>query len=351
MSAVVHNLLTVRVPECPFCNRRGEIRYAELKDSLWSAPGKWSYRICARCGILWLDPRPAPECFSLIYPQDYLTHSEPVNFLSTYRKPNRIRRSGFLANLMLEVKLEILLRAYGYPLSSSNLFERFIGMVVARIPGVKRWVGYMVRFLHARNGNLLDVGCGNGEFLLTMSKLGWEVKGIEPDTVSAAFARRAGLEIYQGSVESAALEPNSFDAITMNHVIEHLSDPIGTIKKLINALRPGGQLVSISPNPSGLLSRWFKGSWRGLEPPRHFILFSPRAMTDLAEQCGLEPIVWTTARNSNWMARESISISRYGNAAIYRGLYLPSLIAVGCKVLRALNKELGEEVVLVARKK
>jgi SAM-dependent methyltransferase len=343
MSAVAEKLSTARIPECPLCNRRGEICYAELEDSVWFAPGKWAYRICHRCQILWLDPRPTKECFNLIYPPNYLTHGEPVNPLSA--------RSDFLANLMLQIKLEVLHRSYGYSLSSSNFLGRFIGIVVAHIPVVKRWVGYTVRFLHARKGNLLDVGCGNGEFLLTMSKLGWQVKGIEPDPVSTSLSRKAGIEIYQGSVESAPLEHDSFDAITMNHVIEHLSDPIGTVKKLVSTLRPGGLFVSISPNPSSSLARWFGGAWRGLEPPRHFILFSPNAMACLAEQCGLESEIWTTTRNSNWMARESISIARYENAAIYRGLYLPTLVAAGCKILTGVNKKLGEEVVLVARKK
>lgn len=344
MSAVPEKLLTVSVPECPLCSWKGQIHYAELKDGIWSAPGKWSYRICHRCGVLWLDPRPTTECFNLIYPQNYLTHSEPVNFLSA--------RPGPWANLMLEVKLEVLRHAYGYSFNPSKFSSRLIGVIASHIPGVKRWVSYTVRFLNARReGRLLDVGCGNGEFLLTMSKLGWQVKGIEPDTVSACLARKAGLEIYQGAVESVPLEHNSFDAITMNHVIEHLPDPIGAIKKLIKALRPGGLFVSISPNPWSNLAYWFGGAWRGLEPPRHFVLFSPRAMTDLAERCGLESEIWTTARNSNWMARESISILRHGNIKDYRGKYLPRLVASGCSFLTMLNKELGEEVVLVARKK
>jgi SAM-dependent methyltransferase len=183
-----------------------------------------------------------------------------------------------------------------------------------------------------------------------MSRLGWEVKGIEPDPISASLVRRAGLEVHQGFVESAPLEPDSFDAITLNHVIEHLSHPIETLRKLIDALRPGGILVSISPNPYGILSRWFGGAWRGLEPPRHLVLPGPSALANMAKRFGLEPMVWTTSRNGEWMARESISILRYGDVRTYKGRWVPRLIAMGCRVLTVINGLLGEEVVLIARK-
>lgn len=342
MSAVVAKSLTVSAPECPLCRQRGEVRFTGLEDSVWSVPGKWTYRECPTCKVLWIDPRPAPEYFSLIYPKDYLTHIEPADFFSP--------RPDFWDNLKFGIKLEVLRRAYGYTLNSSNTIARLIGAVATHIPGVKRRVGYTVRSLHAHKGRLLDVGCGNGEFLLTMSRLGWEVKGIEPDRVSATLARGAGLEVCEESVESVALEGNNFDAITLNHVIEHLSDPERTLRKLVSALRPNGVLVSISPNPLSNLARWFGGAWRGLEPPRHFVLPSPKALANMAERCGLEPIVWTTARSGNWMARESISISRFGNTKAYNGKYLPHLKAAACKVLTALNKHTGEEVVLVGRK-
>lgn len=343
MAGIDKDPVTISVPKCPLCNQGGEFRYTGLKDRVWFAPGEWTYRACDRCETLWLDLRPTSECFGVIYPSDYLTHGEPVDPLSP--------RSGFVANLMLEVKLGVLRRAYGYALNPSKPIARLIAVVVARVPGIKRWVGYTVRFLPSRKGRLLDVGCGNGEFLLSMSKLGWEVKGIEPDMVSASLARKAGLEVYQGFVESTPLEPDSFDAITLNHVIEHLSHPVETLKKLIDALRPGGLLVSISPNPSSSLARWFGGAWRGLEPPRHLVLPGPRALVDMAKRFGLEPVVWTTSRNSEWMARESISILRHGDVKTYQGRYLPRLIAMGCKVLTIINDVLGEEVVLIARKK
>jgi SAM-dependent methyltransferase len=343
MSGNSQTLVTEGVPECPLCHRTGEIHYKGLKDSIWFTPGEWSYRACTDCEALWIDPRPTPECFNLIYPRDYLTHIEPTDFFSP--------KLGFMDRVRFEVKLGILRYAYGYDLNRSRTVMRLIQMAATLIPGIKRRMGYAVRFLPARKGRLLDIGCGNGEFLLTMSNLGWEVKGIDPDRIAVSIGRKAGLEIYEGSVESVPLEPNSFDAITLHHVIEHLPDPVRILKRLSTVLRPEGWLVSISPNPASLLSRWFKMAWRGLEPPRHFVLFGPQALANISQQVGLDPVVWTTSRTSEWMARETVSILRHGDIRTYQGQHLPRLIALGCKVLTMINKELGEEVVLIARKK
>ncbi|MER3446535.1 MAG: hypothetical protein C4291_06670 [Candidatus Dadabacteria bacterium] len=337
-------LITEKIPQCPLCHKTGRILYGGLKDSVWPTPGEWAYRACTGCDVIWLDPRPIAECFNIIYPKDYVTHGEPPDFLSP--------RPDFWGNIRLGIKLEVLKRAYGYPVESRSFVSRFIGMLVSHIPFIKRWVGYTVCFLPARKGRLLDIGCGNGGFLLTMSKLGcWQVEGVEPDSISAELSRKSGLSIYEEPVESITLEPNSFDAITMHHVIEHLSDPMGVLKKLSSALRPGGSLVSISPNPLAFLARWFGGDWRGLDPPRHFVLMGPQALANMSSQVGLEPIVWTTARNSEWMARESISISRRGHTGDYEGRNLPWFISLGSKILTVLNNRLGEEVVLVARKR
>src|SRR5439155_8114263 len=202
-------LVTESVPECPLCYKAGEIYYTGLKDIAWPTPGEWTYRNCVDCEVLWLDPRPKTECFGIIYPEDYVTHVQPTDSLLTIRP-------SLIGGLRLEVKLEVLHRAYGYHLTSHKLTSWFIGMLAAHIPAVKRWAGYAVRFLQACKGRLLDVGCGNGEFIYTMSNLGWQVCGIEPDRMSAALGRKVGLKILDSSVECVPLEPNNLDAITLN---------------------------------------------------------------------------------------------------------------------------------------
>ena len=337
------NLTTVGVPHCPLCNRAGELRYTGLKDRVWFAPGMWNYRACMECDVLWLDPRPTPECFPLIYPMDYTTHDEPVNPLAP--------PGGIFAKLRFQLKLEILKNAYGYPIESSKPFIRVPGKLLSLIPAVKLQAGNTVRFLPHSSGRLLDVGCGNGEFLLMMSGLGWEVEGIEPDGTAALVAQRSGIKVDQRPIESAELEADNFDAVTLHHVIEHTSDPLKALKKVTAALKPGGILVSISPNPSSFLRRFFGGAWRGLEPPRHYTLFGPKALRNLAILVGLTPMVWTTSRYSRWTTEQSIGLLRTPGVSAYRRSMLPLAIAWFSKFLNVLSKDLGEEVVLFAVKR
>jgi len=324
------------------CGLWGEARW-RVTDKVWRVPGEWQYRYCRSCDVLWLDPRPKNPAEQALYPSDYITHAPPNPDLLAPRR-------GWIANLRLGVKIELLRRCYGYTLQCHDTWARLLGMVAAVLPLTRRWAGYTVMFLHAKNGRLLDVGCGQGTFLMLMVRLGWEGWGIEPDSVAAAYAQAQGLKVENRALEDTELEPESFDAITLHHVIEHLLDPVTALKKLTRALKPGGVLVSIHPNPDGMLARIFGPSWRGLDPPRHLVLLGPRGMADLTRKVGLQPVVWTTARNADWVARESISIRRHGDAFAYKGSFLPWLLSRVCCLLNLINGTLGEEVVLVARK-
>src|ERR1019366_8424047 len=103
-----------------------------------------------------------------------------------------------------------------------------------------------------------------------------------------------------GSVEGKSYPSATFDAITLNHVIEHVPDPISTIKECSRLLKPGGKLVMFTPNAASLSHRYFKQDWRGLEPPRHLHVFSFKSMRKLFDkadfaQISIAPDIGTSA--------------------------------------------------------
>ena len=105
------------------------------------------------------------------------------------------------------------------------------------IPGSRMRSGAIVRYVkNYPDGHLLDVGCGNGGFLLTMRDLGWNVEGLEPDFNAVQSARSLGLEVSHGLARSSELPSKTWDAITMNHVIEHLVDPLSAMQLLATKL-------------------------------------------------------------------------------------------------------------------
>jgi SAM-dependent methyltransferase len=134
-------------------------------------------------------------------------------------------------------------------------------------------------------GQLLDVGCATGDFLDVMRQYpGWEVCGVELSDYASRYAReQLGLDVRTGTLESAQFPEAVFDVVTLWDVIEHLPDPLGTLRQIHRLLRPGGLLVFNTPNLESLDARLFKAYWIGYELPRHLHVFSRRTLLTLIE--------------------------------------------------------------------
>lgn len=272
---------------CLLCEGEGVTLYSGLRDRLFDAPGSWSLMQCPNCRLVWLNPQPIPDDIGKLYSK-YFTHQ-------VLDAPKRM-----LAGLRKSVKASILQYCFGYQMEGSS---RMLGSVLSKIGPLVDIVGGGVRYLKADEmGRLLDVGCGNGLFLDQMRGLGWEVMGVEPDGEAVSVAREElGLEVFQGPLEGAKFPDGHFDAITMNHVIEHVPDPIGLLKECRRLLKPGSKLIVVTPNIKSLGRRTFDDAWVHWDPPRHLFLFSPEALRTCAERAGLViQDLRTTARTARW---------------------------------------------------
>lgn len=146
----------------------------------------------------------------------------------------------------------------------------------------------VMRIPASKTGRMLDVGCGGGVFLRRMRKAGWIVVGTEPDVKAAArLATREGFPVYGALEDLVRSGEQNFDVIVLSHVIEHLPDPTPTLAMLRTLLNAGGRLMLTTPNALSLGSRLFGATWRGLEPPRHFNVFSPDSLCQALSQAGL----------------------------------------------------------------
>jgi SAM-dependent methyltransferase len=142
---------------------------------------------------------------------------------------------------------------------------------------------------HDTERRLLDVGCGRGEFFLCARQLGWRCYGVEFDGTAAALARQYGGEILGSQVQDLGPAYHGFfDAITVCHVIEHVYDPLELLRLCRRLLRPGGYLWVETPNAESVGYELYGSHWRGLEPPRHLVLFNTLALRMSLERAGFE---------------------------------------------------------------
>lgn len=348
MSVVSASNEGVRVEErpcCILCGHQGVLLHKDLRDRFYSAPGDWALLRCPVDGLVWLNPQPVAQDIGKLYP-GYCTHTDP-------RLPSTAQ-----AGTRQRLKQAILASAFGYSELAEGPAHRLLGWICSLISPLRDAVGGAVMWLDGSwRGQLLDIGCGNGSLVAPLRDLGWSVTGVEIDPVPAALAREhLGLMVYESTVEEACLESESFDVVTMHHVIEHLPDPLGTLRECWRVLKPGGKLVVITPNVGSLAYRVFGEAWSYLDPPRHLTLFDCDTLAGCAEQAGFQATsVRTSTRHASLVWSDSRSIERTGVHPHERPrrwqlvLTLGGLAFLGMEsALGIITRDAGEELVFVA---
>jgi len=139
-------------------------------------------------------------------------------------------------------------------------------------------------------GQLLDLGCGNGAFLLRARSAGWIITGVDFDAKAVEAACRQGLDVRLGGVESVNPAIEQFDVITLSHVIEHMHQPVEVLQACFNLLKPGGFLWIETPNIASTGHKLYDVAWRGLEPPRHLVLFTLASMRNALNAAGFTKV-------------------------------------------------------------
>jgi 2-polyprenyl-3-methyl-5-hydroxy-6-metoxy-1,4-benzoquinol methylase len=263
-----------RVNRCPVCGGADAVsRYSSQPDRLEGVPGLWSVQECLQCHSCYLTIRPTSRAISKIYAKTYYTHSDPraLNEADNGRSfPWRLV-NGYLN--------------WRYGAKRKPAFS--IGALAVMIyPPVRYQLDYFFRFLDKENkGRLLDIGCGNGQFLHRAKEAGWSVMGIEPDGLAVSKAHAAGLDVWRGGFESVPGN-GDFDVVTASHVIEHVHDPLALLLSMNGHLRTGGRIWLATPNVHATGHRIFGKYWFPLEIPRHLQIFSRHGLLNLLVKAG-----------------------------------------------------------------
>lgn len=291
-------------PTCHVCGSEGSPLYDDLHDVVQKASGTWSLRRCssAACRLVWMDPMPAKEDIHKAYVR-YYTHG------ATSEESGAADRPGLVRRLYAQVESAYLARRYGYRASSGRA-TAWLGALAYVMPLQRTNMDFSVMCLPQRSGgHLLEVGCGGGKMLGEMRDRGWSVRGLDFDEAAVEHARRRGLDVDTGDLRDQHYADASFDAIAMNHVVEHVYDLRSLLRECHRLLKPGGILVMATPNPDGMGHRWFGRHWRGLEIPRHLQVLPAPTLAALARDGGFDDVRWaTTIRGAHWALADSIRV-------------------------------------------
>lgn len=137
---------------------------------------------------------------------------------------------------------------------------------------------------------LLDVGCGEGSFLLKLNGKKFLKSGVEINQEGVDFCRKKGLRIYHQKIREVNFEGKQFEVITMWHVLEHLTDPVETLKKIRTILSDTGLFIFEVPNADSLGFKYGQADWFHLDSPRHLILYNKKSAQRLCELSGFRVV-------------------------------------------------------------
>lgn len=132
--------------------------------------------------------------------------------------------------------------------------------------------------LNGSSGTLLDIGSGTGDFLKLAKDNGWEAKGVEPNASARNLAKQKNLEVFE-TIDM--LSGQTYDVITLWHVLEHLPNLELATQKIAHLLKPGGTLVVAVPNFNSYDAKYYKRYWAAYDTPRHLWHFSKTSMAKI----------------------------------------------------------------------
>lgn len=208
---------------------------------------EFEFARCKDCGLVYLKDRPAICVLSTIYPESYIPYE----------------------------------------------FNEHLGPVLARARDYVQGQKVAPISKHVpENAFIVDVGCGGGEFLRILRRLGpdtWRLAGVDISQKSIDNLADAGIEGICGRFEAMDWLLPKLDAIVMNQVIEHLDDPAVVVKRAAELLKPGGVLIIETPSVDAWDAKMFWDRyWGGWHTPRHWTLYTAKTLGDLMVNSGLE---------------------------------------------------------------
>jgi len=290
---------------CPVCQSNDVSSLLQVKD--YSLTQEHFQIIeCDNCSMRFTNPIPSVEEIALYYDfPDYISHTDSTK--------------GWMHQLYHKVRNHTLIQKTNW---IQSLFT-----------------GY--------KGQILDIGAGTGAFANAMQNKGWKVTALEPDEASRNRAlQNYGLQLLP-SDELFNLPENTFDVITLWHVLEHVHALKPYIQSFQKLLKPNGRLIIAVPNYNSYDATFYKQFWAAYDVPRHLYHFAPPSMRYLMKKQGLEVIdikpMWF---DSFYVGLLSEKYKKSGKIGVIRAF----LVGLWSNLKAVKNNEKGSSLLYTIRK-
>ena len=332
------------VKSCPVCDS-GERRLLaqNMRDiNYGGVGGRWRLFRCCQCRSAYMDSRIDSEHIADAF-VNYETHAV------SEKRPKRRGILGFLQSTLDAYTHNL----YGSPAENKSNFRASLAYL---FPLLRLERDFLMRHARKRDGigKILDIGCGNGDFLARMRDAGWSVHGLDFDPSAAKIADSRGLNVVSGSVTARISSLPQSDLVAASHVIEHVHELQNFLELLYEKVLPGGVLWLATPNINSPL-RWLEGRyWDKWETPRHLQMFNMASMRLLIERA-LGKQVNVSFKRRGWHIYWSMAQSallRQGQLRGTRPRLPPSRVplAILLETAALMSPGWGDELIVEIRK-
>lgn len=230
---------------CDLCGSSDADFLFEGKDRLYGCEGIFTYVQCKKCNLVYMNPQISPDDIGKFYPPDYDPHKQ-----KSEKKPQN--------QSVLKAKLK------------------------------KRPFAVLICDKLTQQSRILDIGCGNADFLNKVRNVTkCQVYGIDiSESASKAAKTNYEIDIFTGTILESPFPCNYFDVITAWWYLEHVPNPSEVLRKMSSLLKQDGYCIIGVPNIDSFNARIFKDKWYHLDCPRHLYIYSPDTITKLLDKTG-----------------------------------------------------------------
>ncbi len=269
--------------ECRICGNRIDNREYTVREMMFGLRHTFPYFECSQCGCLQIAT--IPTDMGAYYPPGYYSFkpaSPPPEPRRTLRDRLRVLRDRFV-------------------MSRRGVLGRLLFKIYPR----NELLPFLVPVRLRTSSRILDVGSGSGLLLLQLRALGFKrLLGVDP-FIDHDIHYPSGVTVRKSTVFDV---PEEWDLIMFHHAFEHMSEPLETLKRCARMLAPGGCCLLRIPTVSSYAWEHYRTNWVQLDAPRHFFLYSIRALELLSARAGFKiaDVVYDSSGFQFWASEQYV---------------------------------------------